>query len=98
MPYSAYIVRKKKKAHDIYHTSSYMLQFGRDYQPHPCGWDPAKEEEWRRLLRDSMRDLNSSAFIADCKIGDNTPDQPPHDYYAFDQDDPDLVFARAYAV
>jgi hypothetical protein len=74
-----------------------MLRFGRYYQPY-CGWDPAKEEEWRRLLRDSMRDLNSSAFIADCKIGDNTPNQPPHDYYAFDPDDPDSVFARAYAV
>jgi hypothetical protein len=36
-----------------------------------------------------MCDLNRRAFIADCKIGYNTPDQPPHDYYAFDQDNPD---------
>ncbi len=47
-----------------------------------------------------MRDLNRRAFIADCKLGGdhNTRDQPPHDYYAFNPDDPASVFARAYAV
>jgi hypothetical protein len=45
-----------------------------------------------------MRDLNRHAFIADCKIDHNTPDQPQHDYYVFDPNDPDSVFARAYAV
>jgi hypothetical protein len=56
------------------------------------------EEEWRRLLRESMRDLNRRAFIADCKRGDNAPDRPPHDYYAFNLDDPASVFWRASAV
>jgi hypothetical protein len=75
-----------------------MLRFGTNYNP-PNRWgNEAEEEEWRPLLRASMRDLNGRAFIADCKIGHNTPDQPPHYYYAFDPDDPDSVFARAYAV
>ena len=77
-----------------------MLRFGVNYEPHHYhdGWDPALEEEWRRLLRESMRDLNRRAFIADCKIDHNTPDQPPHDYYAFNLDDPASVYERAYAV
>jgi hypothetical protein len=75
-----------------------MLRFGTDYYP-PNRWGNDKEEkEWRWLLRESMRDLNRRAFIADCKIDHNTPDQPPHDYYAFNPDDPASVFARAYAV
>ena len=56
------------------------------------------EEEWRRLLRESMRDLNRRAFIADCKRGDNAPDRPLHDYYAFNLDDPASVFWRTSAV
>ncbi len=63
-----------------------MLRFGCNYKPHR-GWDPAMEEEWRQLLRASMRDLNGRAFIADCKIGHNTRDQPPHDYFSFNPDD-----------
>jgi hypothetical protein len=74
-----------------------MLRFGHDYQPH-YGWDPAMEEEWRLLLSASMRDLNGRAFIADCKIGHNTPDQPPHDYFSFNPDDWISVFWHAYAV
>ena len=74
-----------------------MLRFGTDCYP-PNRWGNDKEEEWRRLLRESMRDLNRSAFIAECKIDHNTPDQPPHDYYAFNLDDPASVYARAYAV
>ncbi len=75
-----------------------MLRFGTDYYP-PNRWGNGKEEEeWRQLLRDTMRDLNGRAFMADCKIDHNTPDQPPHNYYAFDPDNPDSVFARAYAV
>ncbi len=56
------------------------------------------EEEWRRLLCASMDDLNGHAFIANCKIGDNTLDQPPHDYFSFDPDDWISVFWHAYAV
>ena len=75
-----------------------MLRFGTDcYPPNRWGND-AEEKEWRRLLRESMRDLNRRAFFADCKIDHNTPDQPPHDYYAFNPDDPDSVYERAYAV
>jgi hypothetical protein len=75
-----------------------MLRFGTDSHP-PNRWGNDKQEkEWKRLLRASMRDLNRHAFIADCKIDHNSPDQPPHDYYAFDPNDPDSVFARAYAV
>ncbi len=74
-----------------------MLRFGTDYEPHR-GWDLAMEEEWRRLLRASMDDLNGHTFIADCKIGDNTLDQPQHDYFSFDPDDWILVFWHAYAV
>ena len=75
-----------------------MLRFGTDcYPPNRWGND-AEEKEWRRLLRESMRDLNRRAFIADCKIDHNTPDQSPHDYYAFNPDDPDSVYERAYAV
>jgi hypothetical protein len=74
-----------------------MLRFGTNYEPHR-GWDAAMEEEWRRLLRESMHDLNRRAFIADCKRGDNTRDQPPHDYFSFDPDKPASVFQRAYAV
>ncbi len=67
-----------------------MLRFGRYYNP-PNRWGKEEEEEWRQLLRDTMRDLNGRAFIADCKKGDRTPDQPPHDYYSFDPDDRDLA-------
>ncbi len=75
-----------------------MLWFGTDYYP-PNRWGNDKEvKEWRRLLRESMRDLNRRAFFADCKIDNITPDQPPHDYYAFNPDDPASVYARAYAV
>ncbi len=74
-----------------------MLRFGCNYEPHR-GWDPAMEEEWRRLLRESMCDLNRRAFIADCKKGDNTRDQPPHDYFSFNPDDWISVFWHAYAV
>jgi hypothetical protein len=74
-----------------------MLRFGVNYEPHH-GWDPALEEEWRRLLRKSMRDLNGRAFIADCRKGDKTPDQTPEDYFSFDPDDPISVFWRYYAV
>jgi hypothetical protein len=74
-----------------------MLRFGTNYEPHR-GWDPAMEEEWRRLLHESMRDLNRRAFIADCKKGDNTLDQPPHDYFSFNPDDWISVFWRAYVV
>ena len=77
-----------------------MLRFGTDCYP-PNRWGnnyDAEEKEWRRLLRESMRDLNRRAFIADCKIDHNTPDQPPHDYYAFNLDDPASVYERAYAV
>ena len=56
------------------------------------------EEEWRQLLHESMRDLNRRAFIADCRAGYKTPDQTPDDYYAFNPDDPDSVYERAYAV
>jgi hypothetical protein len=75
-----------------------MLRFGTDCYP-PNRWGNDEEEkEWRRLLRESMHDLNRRAFIADCKIDHNTPYQPPHDYYAFNLDDPASVYARAYAV
>jgi hypothetical protein len=74
-----------------------MLRFGCNYEPHH-GWDPAMEEEWRRLLHESMHDLNRRAFIADCKRGNNAPDQPPHDYFLFDPDDWISVFWRASAV
>ena len=75
-----------------------MLRFGTDCYP-PNRWGNDKEvKEWRRLLRESMRDLNRRAFIADCKRGDNAPDRLPHDYYAFNLDDPASVNARAYAV
>ena len=81
-----------------------MLRFGTDRDP-PNRWgnnnnDEEENLEWRRLLRESMRDLNRRAFIADCKRGDhdNAPDRPPHDYYAFNLDDPASVYARAYAV
>ena len=56
------------------------------------------EEEWRRLLLASMRDLNRRAFTADCRAGYKTPDQTPDDYYAFNLDDPASVYERAYAV
>jgi hypothetical protein len=79
------------------HPSS-LCRFGRDFYPRNRWGKVEEQKEWRQLLRDSMRDLNGRAFIADCKIGHNTPDQPPHDYYAFDPDNPDSVFARAYAV
>ena len=76
-----------------------MLRFGTDcYPPNRWGNNDAEEEEWRQLLRESMRDLNRRAFIADCKRGDNASDQTPDDYYAFNPDDPDSVFERAYAV
>jgi hypothetical protein len=85
-----------------------MLRFGTDYkhhhQHHNNGKgnnnnnDEEEKDEWRRLLRESMHDLNRHAFIADCKIDHNTPDQPPHDYYTFNLDDPASVYARAYAV
>ncbi len=74
-----------------------MLPFGSHYQPHR-GWDPEEEEEWRRLLRDTMRDMNRRVFIADCKIGDRTPDQPPRDYYTFDPDKTASVNVHASAV
>jgi hypothetical protein len=74
-----------------------MLRFGVNYEPHH-GWDPALEEEWRRLLRKSMRDLNRRAFIADCRKGYKTPVQTPEDYFSFDPDDPISVFWRYYAV
>ncbi len=47
---------------------------------------------------ESMRDLNGRAFIADCKKGYKTPDQPPDDYFSFDPDDWISVFWHAYAV
>ena len=76
-----------------------MLRFGCNYEPHHHhGWDPALEEEWRRLLRESMRDLNGRAFTADCRAGYKTPDQTPEDYFSFDPDDPISVFWRASAV
>ena len=75
-----------------------MLRFGVNYEPHHDGWDPALEEEWRRLLRKSMRDLNRRAFIADCRKGYKTPVQTPEDYFSFDPDDPISVFWRASAV
>ncbi len=77
-----------------------MLRFGTDRDP-PNRWGnnyDEEEEEWRRLLLASMRDLNRRAYTADCRKGDNTPDRPPHDYYAFNLDDPASVYARAYAV
>jgi hypothetical protein len=75
-----------------------MLRFGTEYYP-PNRWGNGKEEEeWRRLLRASMRDLNGRAFIADCKIDHNTPDQLQHDYFSFNPDDWVSVFWRAYAV
>ena len=74
-----------------------MLLFGTNYEPHH-GWDAAREEEWRRLLHESMHDLNGRVFIADCKRGDNAPDRPPHYYFSFDPDDPISVFWRYYAV
>ncbi len=45
-----------------------------------------------------MHDLNRRAFVADCKIGDNTPDQPQHNYFLFDPDDWISVLWRASAV
>ncbi len=76
-----------------------MLRFGRDYYYPPNRWGKEEEEEeWRQLLRDTMRDLNRSAFIADCKKGDRTPDQPPYDYYTFNPDDWISVFWHASAV
>ena len=75
-----------------------MLRFETNYENHHHSKGNDEEEEWRRLLRKSMRDLNRRAFFADCKIDHNTPDQPPHDYYAFNPDDPASVYARAYAV
>jgi hypothetical protein len=45
-----------------------------------------------------MHDLNGRAFIADCKKGDNTLDQPPHNYFLFDPDDIKSVFRHAPAV
>jgi hypothetical protein len=74
-----------------------MLRFGCNYEPHH-GWDPAMEEEWRQLLRESMRDLNRRAFTADCKKGYKTPDQTPEDYFSFDPDDWISVFWHYYAV
>jgi hypothetical protein len=75
-----------------------MLRFGEDYYP-PNRWGKEKEEEeWRQLLRNTMRDLNRRAFIADCKKGDCTPDQPPYDYYSFDPDNGDSVCEHAPAV
>ena len=69
-----------------------MLRFETNYEHHHHGkGNDEEEKEWRRLLHESMRDLNRRAFIADCKIDHNTPDQPPHDYYAFNLDDPDSV-------
>ncbi len=56
------------------------------------------EEEWLLLLHESMHDLNRRAFIADCKCGDNTPDQPPHNYFLFDPDNWITVFWHAPAV
>jgi hypothetical protein len=76
-----------------------MLRFGRHYYPHHHRWANEEEEaEWRQLLHDTMRDLNRRAFIADCKIGDRTPDQPPRDYYTFNPDDWKSVFWHAPAV
>ena len=57
-----------------------------------------EEKEWRRLLHESMCDLNRRAFTADCRAGYKTPDQTPDDYYAFNLDDPASVYAHAYAV
>ncbi len=74
-----------------------MLRFGTDCYP-PNRWGNDEEEkEWRRLLRESMRE-NRRAFIADCRRGDNAPDQPLHDYFSFDPDDSISVFWRASAV
>jgi hypothetical protein len=75
-----------------------MLRFGTNYYP-PNRWgNDTEEEESRLLLHESMHDLNRRAFIADCRCGDNTPDQPPHDYFLFDPYDWISVFWRASAV
>ncbi len=75
-----------------------MLRFGTDYYPRARLGNDTEEEEWRRLLRESMHDLNGRAFIADCKKGDNTLDQPQHNYFLFDPDDRNSVFRNAQAV
>ncbi len=63
-----------------------MLQFGSHYYPHHR-WDKEEEEEeWRQLLRDTMRDLNRRTFAADCKDGSRKPGEPPYDYYMFNPD------------
>jgi hypothetical protein len=42
-----------------------MLRFGTDYYP-PNRWGKEEEQkEWLQLLRDTMRDLNGRAFIAE---------------------------------
>ncbi len=75
-----------------------MLQFGTDYYPLNRWGNDEEEEGWRRLLRESMHDLNRRAFIADCKNGDNTLDQPQHNYFLFNPDDMISVFWHAPAV
>ncbi len=74
-----------------------MLRFETNYEPHH-GSGNDEEEEWRRLLRESMRDLNRRAFTADCRKGYKTPDQTPEDYFSFDPDDSISVFWHYYAV
>ncbi len=64
-----------------------MLRFETNCEPH-LGKGNDEEEEWRWLLRESMRDLNRRAFTADCKARYKTPDQTPSDYFSFDPDDP----------
>jgi hypothetical protein len=75
-----------------------MLRFGTDcYPPNRWGND-VEEEEFRRLLRESMHDLNRRAFSADCKTRYKTLDQQPEDYFSFDPDDRQSVYRNAPAV
>ena len=74
-----------------------MLRFETNCEPHH-GKGNDEEEEWRRLLRESMRDLNRRAFIADCKKGYKKPGQTREDYFSFDPDDPASVYTHVFAV
>ncbi len=76
----------------MHQPQQHTLRFGTDYYLPNHGGNDEEEEEWRRLLRKSMRDLNRRAFIADCRKGYKTPVQTPEDYFSFDPDDPISVF------
>jgi hypothetical protein len=75
-----------------------MLRFGTECYP-PKRWgNDEEEEEFRRLLHESMHDLDRRAFSADCNERYKTPDQPPEDYFSFDPDDRKSVYRNAPAV